>query len=123
MALDPAGAARPLLERILSDAVRRLEGDLYFLYAGCEVSFEVQEFISRFDKTCHARLFQSYFGKEHLTVFIRFQFGDVGFCLGGNNQDLSILVFYGFAYHIYVFISVYCACFINIADIHYRFAG
>lgn len=35
VALDPAGAARPLLERILSDAVRRLEGDLYFLYAGC----------------------------------------------------------------------------------------
>jgi len=35
VALDPAGAPRPLTERIVSDAVRRLQGDLYFLYAGC----------------------------------------------------------------------------------------
>ena len=55
-----------------------------------------------------------------ITGFVGMLFG---FGFGGYDQNFCIFFFYGFAYHIYVFISVYCACFINIADIHYRLAG
>lgn len=61
----------------------------YFLYTGSEISLQVQQFVGRFNETCHTRFFQADFGKKHLTVFVGFQFGDVSFCFSGYYQDFG----------------------------------
>ena len=95
----------------------------YFLYAGSEISFKVQQFVGRFNKACYARFFQTDLGEEHLAVFVSFQFGDVSLCFSGYHEDFGIFVLNGFTYHVHIFVSVDCTRFVYIANIHYRFAG
>ena len=91
--------------------------------SGREVRLQVQQLVGRTYQPAHARLFQPHFLQEHPAVFVRLQFGNVGFRLGRHNQDFSTLLFHRLTHLLHVLVAAYGAGFVHVAHIHHRLRG
>ena len=96
---------------------------LYFHFAGGDEGFKVQQAINGFNQSVAATFFQAEVFEEHLFLFVSFQFGNVGFGLGGDYDELGIFTLNGLTYLLHILIAACGACIVHVADVKYRFGG
>ena len=96
---------------------------LYFHFAGGDKGFKVQQAVNGFNQSVAATFFQAEVFEEHLFLFVSFQFGNVGFGLGGDYDELGIFTLNGLTYLLHILIAACGACIVHVADVKYRFGG
>ena len=93
----------------------------YFHFAGGDERFEVQQAVDGFNQSVAAAFFQAEVFEEHLLFFVSFQFGNVGLGLCGDDDELGVFAFDGFAHLLYVLVAVGGAGVVHVADVEHRF--
>ena len=114
--MDYAGALRGFPS--LAESPR-----LHLHLARRDERLQVQQVVNRLDEAVAARFVQAHVLQEHLLFLVAFQFGDVGFRLGGDDEQFRVLVLDGFAHGIHVAVAVGGRSVIHIAYVEHRFGG
>ena len=108
--MDHAGALRSLPSLTVCPCF-----DLH--RSGGDECLKIQQTESRFYQTVYARFLQTQLLQEHLTVLIALQLGNLTLGLGGNDQQLCVLVLDGLTHLVYIGVACLYAALVNVADI------
>ena len=88
-----------------------------------DVSFEIKHLVGCFDESIDTTLFQAHIFEKFLTLFVGFEFGNVGFGLRCHNKDFSSFVLHRFAHTCHIFIARSGRTFVHVAHIEHRLRG
>lgn len=92
---------------------------LHFHFAGRDEGFEFEHFVGRFDESVASALFEANVLQEHLSFFVGFEFGNVGFSLCSKHKHFGAFVLYGFAYAFHIFIARGSRCLVDVAHVEH----
>ena len=91
----------------------------HFDFTSGDVGFEVKHLVGCLDETVDTTLFQTHIFEEFLTLFVGFEFGNVGFCLSCHNEDFSSFVLHRFAHTLHIFVARSGRTFVHVAHIEH----